>query len=458
MENVKLRELDHGLTLAIYNGGITAFQGSWDVTYTQVGHKDLPVTLKSEIRRVSDVIQLNNQRFIVVGSKEFLPVTVLATRKDGGEVTVDFVFGHPKALEEDDDRWPHVDSLTNTTFALSYEKGSGVYMRIGTWKGEGNTASLELSNEQFATLRFDFHGVAGLDENHFILAVTGNYNQTQGTWPVVGAVLVSIENGIPKLGQWHYLAFTISHNFFDMDNFGRDDVIMVFADAETAGIHGVLIHYDRSTNDISFGSHRVIQNGGAILNYNRIDIRVLSPTTFAVFYEDNAIHRLVLVLCGITNTKDLIVISPKFLVNGGRRGFQPGPSRTWYDICASGWGNFNMIEYREFEDRPGHTRRIALIHRGIVQARLFGIAQKSKKGHLEIQFAGMFNVPRGYSFTPGSAIFANSKGELVEGLPYGYANRDFGSFYEYSRSKQEIYTQSNLVGIAVTKKKIYMKF
>ena len=458
MENVKLRELNHGLTLAIYNGGITAFQGSWDVTYTQVGHKDLPVTLKSEIRRVSDVIQLNNQRFIVVGSKEFLPVTVLATRKDDGEVTVDFVFGHPKALEEDDDRWPHVDSLTNTTFALSYEKGSGVYMRIGTWKGEGNTASLELSNEQFATFRFDFHGVAGLDENHFILAVTGNYNQTQGTWPVVGAVLVSIENGIPKLGQWHYLAFTISHNFFDMDNFGRDDVIMVFADAETAGIHGVLIHYDRSTNDISFGSHRVIQNGGAILNYNRIDIRVLSPTTFAVFYEDNAIHRLVLVLCGITNTKDLVVISPKFLVNGGRRGFQHGPSRTWYDICASGWGNFNMIEYREFEDRPGHTRRIALIHRGIVQARLFGIAQKSKKGHLEIQFAGMFNVPRGYSFTPGSAIFANSKGELVEGLPYGYANRDFGSFYEYSRSKQEIYTQSNLVGIAVTKKKIYMKF
>lgn len=460
MVNVKLRELNHFMTLAVYKGGVTAFRGSWDATQYVVKQEALPIVKTPEGQRerfVEDVIKLSDERFIIVGSGEFLPLTVVVTRSEDRKINVSFVFGEAAAVQEDDDRWPHVDKLTNTTFAMSYENGNSVYARVGRWIGQGTTARLELTEAKRMYTRFDFHGVAGLDESHFIMAVTGNYNQSQGSWPVVGAVLATIEGNDIKLGKWKFLPFTFSHNFFDMDNFGRDDVIMVFANAENAGINTVLIHYDVATNDIYFGAHRMIQNGGAVLDYNRIDIRVLSPTTFAVFYEDNAIERLVLLLCTVTNTKDIVVSSPKYVVSRGSRGMMRPRHRTWYDICESGWGDFNMIEYTEVQEGP-RTFKYALVHRGVVQARLFGIAQKSKNGWLEVQFAGMFEAPKGQRFTPGRAVFTNSKGELVEGAPYGYANRDFGSFYEFNRQKQEIYAHSNVVGMAVTRRKIYMKF
>ena len=45
-----------------------------------------------------------------------------------------------------------------------------------------------------------------------------------------------------------------------------------------------------------------------------------------------------------------------------------------------------------------------------------------------------------------------------EGSPYGYVSRSFGSFYEVSRVDGSILSQSNVVGMAVTKKKVYLKF
>ena len=89
---------------------------------------------------------------------------------------------------------------------------------------------------------------------------------------------------------------------------------------------------------------------------------------------------------------------------------------------------------------------------------MFGIAQSAKKGKLTVQFAGMFKVPGNRKLTPGRAIYTNSKGELIEGAPFGYVNRNFGIFYEFDWRDNSILSNNNLVGIAVTKKKIYMKY
>ena len=91
-------------------------------------------------------------------------------------------------------------------------------------------------------------------------------------------------------------------------------------------------------------------------------------------------------------------------------------------------------------------------------ARMFGIVNKVKKNTLTIQFAGMFKVPGSRKLTPGRAIYTNSKGELIEGAPYGYVNRNFGIFYEFSRADNSILSNNNLVGMAATTKKIYLKF
>jgi hypothetical protein len=99
-----------------------------------------------------------------------------------------------------------------------------------------------------------------------------------------------------------------------------------------------------------------------------------------------------------------------------------------------------------------------MIHRAEVLARPFGISMGHKRNQLYVQFAGMVKIPGKQTFTPGRAVYTNSNGDLLMGRPYGYANRDFGQFYEFSRDGNQILSLHNLVGLAVTKHKIYLKF
>ena len=449
MRNLKVRELDHFMTLAAYDGGVTAYRLSFEGYEVEVNRKALP-TVDQKERNVDDVVKIGHNRFIIVGSKQLLPLTTVVERKDR-KVSVDFLFGHELDLPNDDDQWPHVDNLTNTTFALIYENGDKLIIRTGEWKGDGNGAELILSQITEATDRYEFHGIAGMDASHFIITVTGKRASDPQSWPVVRSCLCTVGDGKITMGTWKVLPFSLSHNFFDMDNFGPENVLMVFSDSEAGSIHAVMCHFDRTSNDIFYGSQREIQKGGAVLGYNRIDIRVLSPTSFAVFYEDQAIQGLCLVLCSVSPSMDIVITSPNYII-----------SRTWgpdrhtdfyYDLCESGWGDFMIGEYR----MSGPSSRV-MFHRGVVLPRMFGIAQKSKKGKLTVQFAGMFKVPGSRKLTPGRAIYTNSKGELIEGAPYGYVNRNFGIFYEFSRADNSILSNNNLVGMAATTKKIYLKF
>lgn len=451
MLNVKVRELDFAMNLLVYDGGVTALRGTWEGPELIVARRDLPVTLKGEMRKVDDVVAVRARgRFVVVGSKEILPLQVNVDRRED-KVHVDFVFGEPTALPNDDDQWPHVDQLTNTTFAVIYENKEDLLVRTGEWI-EGSKPSFKLGAEKRVSARYDYHGVAGMDANHFIIGVTGRLHAANHTMPIIATCLCTIENGEVKVGEWQHLPWTVSHNYFDMDNFGPENVIMAFNDISTRGIRTVVVHFDRASNSIYYGAQQTIQTGGAILRENRIDLRILSPSSFAVFYEDNAIHGLVLVLCGLTPSFDIVKISPNYVVSRARG---PGQdhSEYYYDLCESGWGDFMIAEFRN-----GGMRGRAMIHRGVVLPRMFGIAQKSEKGKVQVQFAGMFKVRGSRKLHPGNAVYTNSKGELVEGRPFGYVTRSFGSFYEVSRADGSILSQSNVIGIAVTSKKVYMKF
>ena len=151
MRNLKVRELDHFMTLAVYDGGVTAYRLSFEGYEVEVNRKALP-TVDQKERKVDDVVKIGHNRFIIVGSKQLLPLTTVVERKDR-KVSVDFLFGHELDLPNDDDQWPHVDNLTNTTFALIYENGDKLIIRTGEWKGDGNGAELILSQITEATDR-----------------------------------------------------------------------------------------------------------------------------------------------------------------------------------------------------------------------------------------------------------------------------------------------------------------
>ena len=442
MRHIKIRDLDHFITLAVYDGGVTAFRTTWEGVSLEVDHVSM------EIKRVDDVVKIGRHRFIIVGDRKFLPLTVNLDRVDN-RIKIDFLFGKPYALENDDDQWPHIDNLSNTTFAIIYEKGSRVETRVGRWKGEGKGVELAVSEPFSVFDRYSFHGVAGLDEDHFVIAVTGN--NTAGGPNYVGACLCTIENNIVTAGDMVTLPWTMSHNFFDMDNIGRSRVVMVFSSLTDGSIHAVILNYNREQNTISWGAQRTIQHGGAVLRWNRMDIRVLSMDTFAVFYEDDAIQSLVLVTCAITDSNDIAITSPAYVV-----------SRPWgmqrnldydFDMIDNGPMDFMIAEYR----RQEHGSMV-MFHRGVVLPRMFGIAQKANKGKLTVQFAGTFKVPGSQKLTPGRSIYTNSRGDLIEGRPFGYASRNFGTFYEYDFQTNAILSNKNIVGLAVTKKKIFLKF
>lgn len=444
MNNVKLRQLNHFMTLAVFDGGVATFLGTFDDYEVQLAKADLPTTSSGEMRRVSEVVAMNRETFIIVGSNELLPLTVVVTLQDK-RLSVNFQFGIPTKMDAmDENKYPHIDNLTNTTIALVYERNMNLYVSQGELKGIGTNAQVVLKSETHVGNSYEFHKVAGMDANHFIIAATGRLFNSSFYFPAVTMVLCTIKGDTIEIGTWKYLSWAMSHNYMDLDNFDFQNVVMVFSDSSEHSVYAVMIHFNREENDISFGSSCVIQNGGSVFFPEKIDMRILSSTTFAVFYEDQVIRKLCLVLCSVSSSLDISVASPTYVVSLTSGSFS-------YDLCESGMGDFMILENRVTDQNR------VFIHYGVVLPRPFGIAQKTKKGKLSIQFAGMFKVPTKQRFTPGRAVYTNSKGELLEGRPFGMANREFGMFYERG-SDNSLLSQTNLVGVAVTKRKIYMKF
>ena len=138
MKNAKIRELDFNVALVVYDGGVDAFKFSFEGYAVDALHMDLPVTTEGKDREVDDVVRVSRNRFIVVGSRELLPLTAVVTHDmDHHTETVSITFGEKLALDNDDDMWPHVDNLSNSTFALVYENKNELYTRWGTWTGDG---------------------------------------------------------------------------------------------------------------------------------------------------------------------------------------------------------------------------------------------------------------------------------------------------------------------------------
>lgn len=450
MPNAKIRELSFNTAMVVYDGGVDAYMFTFDGNAVTFNHLDLTPTLKGETRKIDDVVRVSRERFIIVGSRELLPITA-QVKFENRMVRVTFSQGTPIALENDDDQYPHIDNLNNETFALIYENGFELYTRVGHWTGDGNTATITLDAETLATERYEYHGVAGMDDTHFIIAATGRQFMVNDSFPIVTACLCTIQpDKSIKFGDWIELPFTMSHNFFDMDNMGPNEVIMAFANSETRGITAVVMGYDRESESIFFGSTEAIQTGGAVLRENHIDLRVLNRDSFAVFYKDDAIDSLVMVMCEISESNDIVVVSPNYVVSRPRNFM--GRSEYAYDLCEIGMGDFAIVEYQSTE-----MEKTVMIHRGDVRPRPFGVVAKVNKKSLMIQFAGIFKVPGSKKFTPGRAILTNSKGDLVEGDPYGYANRNFGNFYVVSKEDNSILNGNNVVGVAVSRKKVYMK-
>lgn len=465
MKHVKAKNLDGDLILVAFDGGVTAFQGTCKGKSFQSNTVELVDRDKNPIV-VRELIHMGEKRYIVVSREYLIPLEVTVDRTDSA-ITINILTGKYYHLPNDDDKYPHVDNLSSTRFAVVFERGLQLLTTFGTWQGAGSAAELIVAEPLQVHLRLNFHGVAGIDDNHYIITATGPVHNSTNPYPRVLSWLASIDGQEIVVQQHIILPFTFSDNWFAMDNIGSRHVIMVYADALTNGINAVMITYDNSTNTIAYGCNTVIQKGGSVLDYERMDITVLDNRKFVVTYVDGGAESLMMVTGARTDSNDLVVTSPAYIISRPR--FNERYEGFWFDVASYNSEHFGIIEVKRVNGR--RYTRFDLV---ATYPRVLGIAKKDGKGNLpkehdhshkenpivstvEVQLGGIFTLSGKRKLTPGRSIYTNSKGDLIESYPYGYVTRDFGTFYVVDKESNSILDRKNLVGMAVTSKKIKLK-
>ena len=445
MKHVKVRRLDFDHVFVVYDGYATIFQANCHGETYQGNTVELPME-GTERFRVRELVHLSGYRYIIVGRTTLLPVIV--QRKDN---TFKLNVGTPLEMNIDEDRFPHVDNLDDDTFAMVYENGFFLYTNYGSWV-DGDKPSLVLKAQaKLVHRRLDFHGIAGMDSNHWVVAATGKVHNSTSPYTSTRAWLVTLKDGAMTVSEHIYVPWSMTCGWFGMDNIGRDHVIIAYSDLFDNGVRAVLLSFDRQKESISFGAQAVMQKGGSIVDFEQIDVTVLNNRQFVVTYEDGVAHGLMMVMGSRTDSNDILATSPTFVV--GRPGRGEHLDYFHFDVAELGKEHFVIIEPRKVNGR--FSTRIDLADS---YPRLLGIAKANgKKGVAEIQLGGILTVSSKKKLTPGRAIYANSKGDLIESLPYGYASRNFGVFYVVDKETNTIVDNRNLIGVAVSKNKIRMR-
>ena len=60
---------------------------------------------------------------------------------------------------------------------------------------------------------------------------------------------------------------------------------------------------------------------------------MINRESFTVFYEDNAVNSLALVLCAVTETNDIVITSPTFIIS---HSFGFMSTHYFFDLCEIG--------------------------------------------------------------------------------------------------------------------------
>lgn len=461
MKHIRTKQLDRNFVLIAYDGGLAVFRG----TSVGITLKVAKYELKDKEGKpfgVWELIHIGEKRYIVVGRREFIPIEVVLTRQDK-EVSVEFLEGEHVIIENDDDDFPHFDNLDDKSFAVVYESGPLLYTTTGRWEGSGKGSRLVFEKSEPLHLRLHFHGVAGLDANHYIITATGPVFNVSTSTATVRTWLITVNPDKSLDIQDHVnLPWTFSDNWFAMDNIDERNVVLCYTDNTDGGIRSVLVRYNNETNTISYGAQVTLQRGGAVVNHEHTDLAILSRNRYVVTWNDAQANAIVMVMVTRTWANDLVVTSPEYVLS--RSTWRDPVNRFYFDVCAITDEHFMIVEGRE--NRGMIDTRC---HLGATYPRFFGIAKEDgvldkkntfngrRLGVVKVQLGGIVTLKKGV-LTPGRSVYTNSRGELIQGRPYGYATRSFGSFYLYDDATNSIIDGRNILGIATTKKKIMLRY
>ena len=271
---------------------------------------------------IDHLIKLSETRCLVVGNNEMHPVTIELESTGKTEVPTP-VFGQRFILEEaETTAFPHVDTLDNTTVAFIFEKNYQIWAGTATWSGEGKSSQMiknkvAVANEDCI---YRFHGVAGMSRDKFIIAAVGHPNNGTEQQQVPGDLRAKVatvaSDGSLTFSEWTTRWFTDSSNWFSLDNFNSWHALACYYDGfEGNGVVAINMFLTNDRSRVEFGGYVMVENGGASVDYQKIEMRILSEDRFGVFFPDaSANGNLIFMMGERTANNELTRIGSNFVV------------------------------------------------------------------------------------------------------------------------------------------------
>lgn len=411
-------------------------------------------------RYVDHLIKLNETKLVLVANNGFLPLTITKTAS-GKEWKVEVVEGQTKyIIDSRASVYPHCDNLDDVAVAFEYEQDYKIFVGVAWWKGEGKQATMETSSHYVAEEKciYEYHGIAGLSWDRFIIGATGYSDNGTGIQPEkwephpTRVKLISIVDRELVIGEWVVRAFSDSTNWFAFDNFNSHQALITYYDeTEGNGIVTMGIFLNDKRDNVYFGGYTIIESGGALIPDTHVTMRILSDRRFGVFFPDASYNgNLIFMMGELTSNNDITRVGANFVIARKERGDR-GSSSFYYSIAAISWNRFALLDYYE-SDR----QKYSVVNIGYHMAYPVGITTDRSTKHKYIQFNGVIKLTH-QKLIPGRTYYTNSKGEFVAGRPYGHNHAEFGSFYVDDRETNQVMALHNQIGIAVSETELLIR-
>lgn len=218
--------------------------------------------------------------------------------------------------------FPHVDRLDNTTVAFIFEKNYQIWAGTATWQGEGRDSKMVKNKVAIANedCIYQFHGVAGMSRDKFIIAAVGHPNNGTQQDRVPGDLRAKVatvaSDGSLTFSDWTTRWFTDSSNWFSLDNFNSWQALACYYDGfEGNGVVAINMFLTDNRNKVEFGGYVMVENGGASVDYQKIEMRILSEDRFGVFFPDaSANGNLIFMMGERTANNELTRIGSNFVI------------------------------------------------------------------------------------------------------------------------------------------------
>ena len=394
---------------------------------------------------------MTNETFIIIGNDKLRAFNVKWTWTHETGISIDVTMGDQLSFPAQTTQ-AKFDTLDESHFCMVYETDDHkLYTTTGSVTYSGNTPITTMNTAKLVSDSYDIIGVAGLSTTNYIIASAGPKYNTSG-WEQQGlrACLVTIDaQSQLTIDEWVHLPFSLSFNYFDMDNFDDRHVFVSFVNAmNNNGIECILLNYERETNKISWSSSLIFQRGGAVLDHQNIVLSILTPTRLAITYSSSASHgSLVLGMIELTRAGTLTRASIDYVIDRPSR--ESTRNEFQYDTCRGAPWRFVTVE-----SFVNDTKAITRLHVGSYLPRPVGVVTKNLLGSSMIQFAGTVYVPQ--TLRPGYMYYGDDNGKLRRGRPAGFAHREFGAFYVVD-DNNDILSLHNQIGIALSDHELLIK-